>query len=219
MTEYAGNPRIYAELPKDSAILLAMRAVFLSFTILALSAGPISDAERQKALATLAESRGRLIGVITPMTPAQWTFKAAPDRWSAAECVEHIAVTEERILGGIQKSMAAPADASKFDRARDEVILARMPDRSRRAQAPEEIRPTGRPEFATVKSGIAAFDSVRGKTVDFTKSASADLRAHGFKHFAFGDLDAYQWLLLISAHCERHTRQIEEIRSAPGWPN
>ncbi len=31
-------------------------------------------------------------------------------------------------------------------------------------------------------------------------------------------LDAYQWVLLISAHCERHMKQIEEVKADPNFP-
>jgi hypothetical protein len=33
-----------------------------------------------------------------------------------------------------------------------------------------------------------------------------------------GPLDAYQWILLISAHSERHTKQIEEVKADPNFP-
>jgi len=31
-------------------------------------------------------------------------------------------------------------------------------------------------------------------------------------------MDAYQWLLLISAHSARHTAQIEEVKADPNFP-
>jgi hypothetical protein len=31
-------------------------------------------------------------------------------------------------------------------------------------------------------------------------------------------MDAYQWLLLLAAHTERHTAQIEEIKADPKFP-
>ena len=31
-------------------------------------------------------------------------------------------------------------------------------------------------------------------------------------------LDAYQWLLFISAHSERHTKQILEVKADPNFP-
>ena len=35
---------------------------------------------------------------------------------------------------------------------------------------------------------------------------------------AFGTLDGYQWLLLLSTHSERHTAQIEEVKADPNFP-
>jgi hypothetical protein len=31
-------------------------------------------------------------------------------------------------------------------------------------------------------------------------------------------LDGYQWLLLLSAHTERHTAQIAEVKAHTGFP-
>lgn len=31
-------------------------------------------------------------------------------------------------------------------------------------------------------------------------------------------LDGYQWVLFISAHSERHTKQINEVKADPGFP-
>jgi hypothetical protein len=33
-----------------------------------------------------------------------------------------------------------------------------------------------------------------------------------------GPLDAYQWLLLISGHTERHLAQILEVKADPNFP-
>jgi len=32
------------------------------------------------------------------------------------------------------------------------------------------------------------------------------------------DRDCYQWLLMISAHSQRHILQIREIKHSPGFP-
>jgi hypothetical protein len=31
-------------------------------------------------------------------------------------------------------------------------------------------------------------------------------------------LDAYRWVLLMSAHTERHTNQIKEVKADPNFP-
>jgi hypothetical protein len=33
-----------------------------------------------------------------------------------------------------------------------------------------------------------------------------------------GKWDAYEWVLLIGAHSERHTKQMEEVKTSPGYP-
>jgi hypothetical protein len=35
---------------------------------------------------------------------------------------------------------------------------------------------------------------------------------------AGGKWDAYEFILMIAAHSERHTRQIEEVKTNPGYP-
>jgi hypothetical protein len=31
-------------------------------------------------------------------------------------------------------------------------------------------------------------------------------------------LDAYEWVLFVSAHSQRHTKQIEEVKADPNFP-
>ena len=44
-----------------------------------------------------------------------------------------------------------------------------------------------------------------------------DLRAH-VADSPMGQLDAYEWLLLIGAHSKRHTEQIDEVKADPNFP-
>jgi hypothetical protein len=46
---------------------------------------------------------------------------------------------------------------------------------------------------------------------------SADLRQH-VSDGPFGSMDAYEWILFIGAHSERHTKQILEVKAAPDFP-
>ena len=55
---------------------------------------------------------------------------------------------------------------------------------------------------------------VRARTTEFLKSTPG-LRDR-VADSALGQLlDAYQWLLFISAHSERHTKQILEVKAHP----
>jgi hypothetical protein len=59
----------------------------------------------------------------------------------------------------------------------------------------------------------------RQATIEYIKTTQNDLRNHFWKHPATGVVDLYQTLILMSAHLERHTAQIEEIKSAKRFPN
>lgn len=133
------------------------------------------------------------------------------------QCVEHIAVTEMGVLQRIRGSLSQPAPAG-LSVKRDSMILQVMPDRSRKASAPAEVAPAGRPEFEKPSQALAAFERTRRTTQEFISSTDADLRAHGVNHFALGDLDAYQWVLFLAGHCERHTKQLEEVIADPNFP-
>jgi hypothetical protein len=63
-----------------------------------------------------------------------------------------------------------------------------------------------------------AFEDSRKVAMDYIGTTNDDLRDHFFDHPAFGTLDGYQWLLLISAHSARHTAQIEEVKADPNFP-
>jgi hypothetical protein len=50
---------------------------------------------------------------------------------------------------------------------------------------------------------------------------TADLRAHASpaSESPFGkQMDAYEWILFIAAHSDRHTKQILEVKADPNFP-
>jgi hypothetical protein len=53
--------------------------------------------------------------------------------------------------------------------------------------------------------------------LEFLQS-TPDLRAHVFDSPLKQPLDAYEWLLFMGAHSERHTKQILEVKADPGFP-
>src|SRR5260370_22272207 len=51
----------------------------------------VTPTERDRTLRYLAETRDNLKQVTKGLSDAKWKFKSAPDRWSIAEVVEHLA--------------------------------------------------------------------------------------------------------------------------------
>jgi hypothetical protein len=175
--------------------------------------------ERAAALTSLQATRDAFLKAIAGLSEKQWRFKPAPDRWSVAEVAEHITVSESSILAFVQtKVMTSPADPAKRAEVagKDQIIMEKVPDRSRKAQAPEFLKPTNR--WATEAELTKAFEDSRKATMDYIRTTDDDLRDHFGPHPLLGTLDAYQWILLISAHSERHTKQIEEVKADANFP-
>jgi uncharacterized damage-inducible protein DinB len=211
-----------ARAKKTSAILVVLFLCTLTTlsTWAQISApATLNQAERDAALRSLQATHDKFLQSISGLSQRQWTFKPAPDRWSVAEVAEHITVSESSILGLIQqKLMTSPATPERREqvKGKDEMILQKVPDRSHKAQAPEFLRPTGR--WPTEADLTKAFEESRKATMDYVRTTNDDLRDHFFDHPAFGTLDGYQWLLLLSSHSERHTAQIDEVKADPNFP-
>jgi uncharacterized damage-inducible protein DinB len=177
----------------------------------------MNPAERERAISYLTQTRDNLLRATSGLSPAQMQFKPGPDRWSVADCLEHLVTVENRCYDGISNALREPADSAKraaFD-GRDDELLQIVTDRSSRRQAPEAIHPSGRWRHDQL---IQEFEAARKRTIDLAAKTQNDFRQHFFAHRAFGDLDCYQWLLLVAGHGERHRAQIEEVTASPDFP-
>ena len=82
--------------------------------------------------------------------------------------------------------------------------------------APEPLVPTNR--YGSGAESVQHFRESRAKTLEFLKVTN-NLRGHAVDSPLGRKLDAYQWLLFISAHSERHTKQIMEVKADPNFPS
>lgn len=180
--------------------------------------GPVTDTERAYATELLKSTQAALHEAAAGLSVAQLTYKPSADRWSVAECVEHIVLVERGIFKATQASMSLPADADKRAtiRVSDVDVIKAVRSRSRAIAAPAPFVPTGR--YGDTESTLAVFDQQRQAVIDFAETVAGDLRTHYFEHFVLGTLDLYQTMLLIASHGERHRKQIEEIKSEAGFP-
>jgi hypothetical protein len=196
-------------------LLLALCLVTLATPL--LRAEDISKEEREKAVKYLEQTRANVLKATRGLSEAQWNFKPAPDRWSVAEVTEHIAAAEDYIFGMVkERVMSAPPRSEPTDvKAIDEFVLRAIPDRSKKAQAPEPLKPTNR--FGSPKDSLKHFKESRDKTIAFVKDTK-DLREHAADSPLGKKLDGYEWALFIAAHSERHTKQIEEVKADPNFP-
>jgi hypothetical protein len=191
-------------------------AILASSAATSLRAQELTQAEKDRAVQYLEKTKQGVLDATKGLSEAQWNFKAGPDRWSIAQCVEHIAAAEDYIRGmDAEKLMVAPAVPGRDTKKTDDAVIAMVPDRSQKAQAPEPLVPTNR--FGSPDGSLKHFVESRAKTEDFVKTTPG-LRDHAVDSPMGAKLDGYEFVLLIAAHSERHTKQILEVKADPNYP-
>jgi len=177
-----------------------------------------STEDRATGLTHLEMTRAGVVDAAKGLSDAQLNFKPAPDKWSVAQVLEHIASAEDMLFGLVEgQAMKAPprADSSEDVKAIDNLILTAIPDRSQKRSAPEPLIPANR--YGSAAEALKHFNESRTKTIALMQDGK-DLRDHAMDSPLGKKLDPYQWLLFISAHSERHTKQINEVKAHPDFP-
>jgi hypothetical protein len=184
-------------------------------TVVSMSeGGPISQGERDRMLSYLYATRKQVIDSVAGLSDAQLNYKPAPEKWSIRDVIEHLTLSEETIMqfatGGLKQSLPKPD--TRLDDAK---IIAMITDRSKPAQAPEMLRPSGK--WPTIQAMVEEFRTRRDRNLAWLRNTQEPLRTM-YTKMPFGVGDTYQALLLLPAHAERHLAQIEEVKSSPGFP-
>jgi hypothetical protein len=197
---------------------VAMVAVLALAGAASVKAQDVSQADKDRALQYLESTKKGVMDATRGLSDAQWNFKPAPDRWSLAELIEHLAAAEDMLRGvtqeQIMKSPAVPVRSAEEIKKSDEIVLTMVPDRSHKVQAPEPLKPTNR--FGSPAEAQKHFVESRIATEEYLKSTPG-LRAH-LGDSPLGKLDGYEFVLFTAAHSERHTKQMLEVKADPGFP-
>ncbi|HKE00494.1 MAG TPA: DinB family protein [Planctomycetota bacterium] len=176
----------------------------------------LTPAERTKALDLVRKSEKETLAAVEKLSDAQWSWKPAPDKWSVGECVEHIATVEAFLLPMVEKTASGAPDPKWNEGVPNtEELEKQLLDRSKKFQAPEPVRPTGKLTRAEV---MAKYKEARTKTKEFFEKAPEGLKAYVSTAGPVGRTNAYQQLIFIPLHNLRHNQQIAEVKATEGFP-
>ena len=177
-----------------------------------LASAPLSDGDRQRLLAHLDMTESWLGTEIESLTPEQLTFRMTPDAWTITEVVEHLVLAEPQYWQRLQDSMKQPPATTKPE-ATDAGIMWYGIDRTNRARTGEARVPKGK--WDDVRASFAEFRQLRATMRTYARTTQDDLRSRALLD---GNMDVYQWFLMISTHSQRHILQIREIKDHAKYP-
>jgi len=175
--------------------------------------------ERAQLIQYLKDSQAEFVKAVSNLSDDQWKWKPAPERWSVGECAEHIMLAEGLLFARAQVAIKNPATADweTATKGKTELLLRVMAPRMGKAQAPEDIVPSGKMPRAEI---MKKFEEERARTLEFAETTKLSLKDHLAPHPfpIFNPLSAYQWILYIPLHQMRHDKQIEEVKATAGFP-
>jgi hypothetical protein len=160
------------------------------------------------------------VAAVSGLNDAQVQFRLAEDEWTIAEIAEHIGIVNGGFLRITYKLLkqAESAGAPPLAGLSLSYVLLDAEGRQNPARfpAPEIVRPKGgqavADSLAKITQNWADFQIVRPRL------EAADCSQPKFPHPAVGEINAYQWLIVMGEHLDRHCGQIERLKAAPGYP-
>jgi hypothetical protein len=135
----------------------------------------------------------------------------APERWSAANVVEHLSIVEARIAKILSERIAEVPGGLGAETINGPILptidYKRVHDRTNRVKAPEGAIPTGldpASAWAALEKSGAMLLAV------LTDNDGLALSTISHPHPRFGVMSAYEWVAFLGAHEVRHAAQIRE---------
>ena len=178
---------------------------------------------------TLADTRSatsQWLALVESLSPAQANWRPAPDRWSIAQCMDHLNITTGLLI--------TPLNAAVMT-ARSRGVLASGPFRYGfiarwflKALAPRGSRPVPAPKLYRPSSShlecttvVSRFQEVQRSFIAVAESADGlDLARTRIAPPALAllRLPLGIWLLSTASHMLRHHNQAQDVRSHEQFP-
>jgi hypothetical protein len=165
----------------------------------------------RELLAYLDEQRSRLKSAFDSVPAGIRGRPPTPERWSAANVVEHLAIVETRISKilseRIEQARPGLVASTSTDPILPTINYKRMYDRSTRVKAPETAIPTGLDAASAWTALENAGSALRAMLISADGFALSSIT---HPHPRFGSLSVYEWIAFLGAHEVRHAEQIRE---------
>jgi hypothetical protein len=162
----------------------------------------------------------RFVAALSNLTDAQLNFRPAENRWTIAENAEHISIVNDGFLRITHKLLKQAEAAGKPAKTQLDLGYTLLDENGNqhpaKFSAPDRVRPQGgvkvNDSLAKMRATLDGFAAIKDRI------EATDLSDEKFPHPAVGGLNAYQWMILLGEHNDRHRLQIESIKASAGYP-
>jgi DinB superfamily len=201
-----------ASIQRPTMKTIVLAAVLIVPGLAPAIGAPMTKIEREHLMVHMQMTESWLIDEVSNLSPAQLNFRIAAGRWTILEVFEHLLIAEPIYWKQLQADLKLPP--RKLEKTpTDEDVLWYGIDRVHRDKTEPGKEPKG--QLSDVSQGIAEFRRLHAIMLEYVRTTGDDLRGHAMPEWG---TDAYQCLLGISTHDQRHILQIREVKADPGFP-
>jgi hypothetical protein len=165
--------------------------------------------------------------LVSGLSEAQLNWKPAPDKWSIAQCLEHLAVTSKEfdsyftvaLARGQKKWPVSRAPAYRPSWMGGWLIKQVTPETGRNLRAPKVFRPS---ESSTIQGALESFLKQQERFLAFVRETAGvnynktRLRSPVTPLMRYSLADAF---VVTVVHGQRHLVQAQRVRETSGFPN
>lgn len=194
-----------------------MKTISAATVVIAMGArllmgAPMTQSDRENLISHLQMTESWLVDEVSPLSPAQLNFRMAPGKWTVAEVVEHLVIADPTYWQLLQDGIKQPPKHLE-KQATDADVLWYGINRTQHQKTEPRKDPKG--QAIEIRPAIDSFRKLHSMMLEYARTTNDDLRSHAVPQWG---VDAYQCLLEISTHTQRHILQIREIKADPGFP-
>jgi hypothetical protein len=192
--------------------IISAAAIVIAMSARLLVGAPMTQRDREDLISHLQMTETWLVDEVSTLSPQQLTFRMAPEKWTIAEVVQHLVIADPTYWQLFQEGMKqAPKRLEK--QATDADVLWYGVNRTQHQKTEPRKDPKG--QAINIRQALGSFRKLHSMMLDYARTTDQDLRGHAVQDWG---VDAYQCLLEISTHTQRHILQIREIKADPGFP-
>jgi len=165
--------------------------------------------------------------LVTGLSHAQLNWKPAPDKWSIAQCLDHLAIASQGFDGYFSDALArgrkkwpvstGPAYRPSF--MGGWLIKYVSPEAVKKLKAPKIFRPA---ESSNLDEPLETFLKQQGRFIKFVRETNGidynktKLRSPVTPLMRYSLADAF---VITVVHGQRHLAQARRVRETSGFPN
>jgi hypothetical protein len=170
----------------------------------------VTAEERTWLLEHLQTVHAAINDVVRQIPPEIWVRSDVAQNWSPAEVVEHTLLVDEEILADVRGHLQDQPfpDWERVTARKDAVLKHYLPNIGRARANARTSTFRGFLQQDVPAALAKSYQSVEG--ILFQESGTA-LKTIVWLHGGMGPLNAYQWLLYIPLHAERHLNQLLRV--------